>query len=127
MFSGTAPIVQTALVLSSPYIAADSSSQPQSLHPMLSPYYLRHDGRLRPAYYMMLISVISFLALTFGVPYCERVRASKEETRYTEAAIDHAFEIDLIPDVLEKSMLVPDNDDITEVSHSTNDRRTFSV
>jgi hypothetical protein len=97
MFSGTAPIVQTALVLSSPVIAAHVSSNQQSMRPMLSPYYLVHDGRLRPAYYMIGVSIVSFLALTFGAPYCDRVRRQKEETRCTDAAIEAAFRDEIIP------------------------------
>ena len=97
MFSGTAPIVQTALVLSSPVIAAHVSSNQQSMRPMLSPYYLVHDGRLRPAYYMIGVSIVSFLALTFGAPYCDRVRRQKEETRCTDAALEAAFRDEIIP------------------------------
>ena len=96
IFSGTAPIVQTALVLSSPRIAAQSSSQDVSLRPHLSAYYLRNDGRLRPAFYMVLVSIISLLALTFGVPYCEKKRKVIEDILTTEAAIEAAFEIEII-------------------------------
>jgi hypothetical protein len=96
MFSGTAPIVQTALVLSSPGIAAQSGG-PRTLHPMLSSHYLLFDGRLRPAYYMILVSIVSFLALSFGAPYCERRRRQREETRCTEAAIEAAFGDERIP------------------------------
>ena len=104
IFSGTAPIVQTALVLSSPGIAAQSSSQDPSLHPHLSAYYLRNDGRLRPAFYMVLVSIISLLALTFGVPYCEKKRKIIEDILTTEAAIEAAFEIEIITPDCEKDV-----------------------
>ena len=96
MFSGTAPIFQTALVLSSPEIAAQSSEGYQSHRPHLSPYYIRHDGRLRPAYYMISVSIISFIALTFGVPYCERKRIEIEKISRTGAAIKSTFDAEVV-------------------------------
>ena len=97
MFSGTAPIIQTALVLSSTYIASQSSGEQDVLKVRLSTHYLLHDGRLRPAYYIIAVSMVSFTALTFGAPYCERIRKQKEETRYTEAAIEAAFRDERMP------------------------------
>jgi hypothetical protein len=120
MFSGTAPIVQTALVLSSPDIAAQSGGQ-QTLHPMLNPYYLLHDGRLRPAYYMILVSIVSFLALSFGAPYCERRRRQREETRCTEAAIEAAFGDERIPNCFSLSQSkLPSADHSCDESYAVN-------
>lgn len=106
MFSGTAPIVQTALVLSST-VTVTQSGDLRTLHPMLTPYYLIHDGRLRPAYYMIGVSVVSFLALSFGAPYCEKRRRQREEVRCTEAAIEAAFGDERIPNVFSQSKLSP--------------------
>ena len=95
---------------------------------------------------MTLISVMSFLALTFGVPYCDRRRARLAETRYSEAAIDNAFEVEIIHNdvtdkhqVLEKSQLIPEDDGgegeeceddyvmSMEGEEESKERRTFSV
>ena len=129
MFSGTAPIVQTALVMSSPYIAAQSSNGHQSIHPHLSPYYIRHDGRLRPAYYMISVSIISFMALTFGVPYCERKRIEKEEILSTEAAIESAFDVEIIPSSETPiNTLSRENSEVGfDTSDASYDRRIFTV
>jgi hypothetical protein len=55
IFSGTAPFVQTSLVLSSNFVAEES------LRPLLSPYYLLHDGRLRPSYYLTAVAIMVIL------------------------------------------------------------------
>jgi hypothetical protein len=78
IFSGTAPFIQTSLVLSSTIVAE------KSLYPLLSPHYILNDGRLRPAYYLTTIAFVSFLALTFAAPYCEQIRIKKEENQESE-------------------------------------------
>ena len=81
-------MIQTALVLSSTYTPDDGTNnldpnsvdygsmmnQLSGVHPDLSPEAMRTDGRIRPAYYIMSVVTISFLALTFGSPYIKRRR-----------------------------------------------------
>jgi len=64
LFSATAPVIQTALVLSSTSTSSGSVGDLDILH----------DGRLRPAYYLAATAVVSMLTLTLAAPYCERRR-----------------------------------------------------
>lgn len=66
IFSGTAPIIQTELVLTA-----------ASKHP--GPHInLTDDGRFRPAYYLMSIEVLALLALTFGHAYCQSKKVHEQ-------------------------------------------------
>ncbi len=72
IFSSTAAVIQTALVLSSSH-----SSAPFDAH--RAGDSLLYDGRLRPAYYIIAIAAMSYLALTVGVNYNKRKRLEEEE------------------------------------------------
>lgn len=88
---------------------------------------------------MMSVSVISFLALTFGVPYCEKKRKVVEDFLITEAAIEAAFEVEIItPDCREEVAEHDAEEDAegmafsegyiqVESSYNTDGKRIFSV
>lgn len=64
IFSGTAPIIQTALVLS----AANHVPHHIGKEEFLPHFDLRNDGRLRPAYYIIAVASVSLLSLVFLAP-----------------------------------------------------------
>jgi MHS family proline/betaine transporter-like MFS transporter len=75
IFSSTASIIQTSLVLSC--FPWQHDNYDLSFHP--SPYLL-DDSRLRPAYYLIFIGCLSLLSLTFGESLCKKnVGTSPEE------------------------------------------------
>ena len=68
IFSSTVALIQTELVNSS-HIKSNQQSTVSHLS-----IDLIHDGRLRPAYYIIVIAIISLLTLIFLVPYCRERR-----------------------------------------------------
>ena len=84
---------------------------------------------------MVLVSIISLLALTFGVPYCEKKRKVIEDILTTEAAIEAAFEIEIITPDCEENFEEEDvGEDIEEgtppegyVQVDSSDRMIFAV
>lgn len=66
LFSGTAPLIQTALVLSS------SNAKNNSLNSNKFSLDLMNDSRLRPAYYITSVAILSLVSLNYGIPYCAR-------------------------------------------------------
>lgn len=77
VFSSTASIIQTELVTSAYSTRSNQSFIDNKNHIHLH-LDLLHDGRLRPAYYLMLISAISFTSLLIGIPWVERLREKRE-------------------------------------------------
>jgi len=75
IFSGTAAIINTCLVMS-----ASSSTQRGSGSNILSP--LLDDGRYRPCYYIIAISCLSLASLTYALPY---VKAQRSIQRVSKA------------------------------------------
>jgi hypothetical protein len=69
-------MIQTALVLSHRMSEADlggaGRAHPVWSHPHLSVHYLRYDGRLRPAYYIMTVAALSLFTMTVVVPRCRK-------------------------------------------------------
>lgn len=70
LFSGTAPLIQTSLVLFRPVEQSSDSGQVA--------FDLFHDNRLRPAYYIMSVAFISFIAILVGVPYVQECRRRED-------------------------------------------------
>lgn len=79
---------------------------------------------------MMCISLVSLLALTFGAPYCDRIRRQREETRYTDAAIEAAFRDEKIPNGLSDEKISPSCDKLQAaypINSEDEDTDRFSV
>lgn len=64
LFSSTTSIIQTSLIL----YGLNSSQFNNSKFEL-------DDNRLRPAYYLIVICLLSFVSLTLGVDYCKAKRA----------------------------------------------------
>lgn len=73
IFSSTAPIVQTALILQ--LLPWDSHGDHATYHPAR---YLVDDSRLRPAYYLIFISFVAYCSLTIGVSLCDQNKERKK-------------------------------------------------
>jgi hypothetical protein len=92
VFSGTAPIIQTSLVLSGdqPYSSA------RIYFPSLQPINLVHDGRFRPAFYLMAVATLSLITLVVFVPYVRAQKALRLAANFdyvtAAAAIDSAID-----------------------------------
>lgn len=70
-------MIQTALVLSSQdEMQYEFNLNQWSMHPGLSADHLRHDGRLRPAYYITSVGLLSLLTLVCVVPYMDKLKAA---------------------------------------------------
>jgi MFS transporter, MHS family, proline/betaine transporter len=86
LFSSTAPIIQTALVMSS----ADHGHSGVK-RPFLDS--LRHDARYRPAFYLIFIATVALLALCFGAPYCKRLRDERKELEDLAMLLDSSTDL----------------------------------
>ena len=67
IFAGTAPLIQTELVISGSSVV-DIKPMPTSI---LTPLLI-NDSRIWPAYYVMGVALMSLIAITFGTPIVQK-------------------------------------------------------
>jgi hypothetical protein len=73
--------------LGGPYDAAHQSSHPQ--HP--PPHLMLMDPRLRPAFYLIFISLIAFLTLSIGVARCQQKKLERQQYEMLVANLDDSM------------------------------------
>jgi hypothetical protein len=101
-------MIQTALVLSHSIHTSNNSNKNYNNHrdgmnPRLDMYHIRWDGRLRPAYYLMTVGLVSMATLTLWAPYC---RSRREELQQREHDQQIKETLALLPESRQSSIAV---------------------
>ncbi len=73
IFTSTTSLIQTTLIVSDVGILVPGKTQ--SYTPLLT----LADPRIRPAFYLIFISLLTFLTLTVGVSLCEEKRIKRKQ------------------------------------------------
>ena len=110
IFAGTAPFVQTKLVLSGhkPIVENNQSGSSSLLTP-----WLTNDSRIWPAYYIMAVATLGLFAITFGTP---RIQRKLLASRYSNISDSHI-------QLTNTTNIGSDDNDNHQYTHSVDDEQ----